>query len=286
MLREFLAAATLILMLMQSLPAERAVLSPERLVTSEIITREAADPLSSGRSSAPSRAEVLPNASSAPAAYTDQQTYVPGSTVTFRGDGAAAEAYQPGEPISVQVQGPAGRSAGCTARADTTGNWQCQILLDASPDAFGLYAFSASGARSKRTDSGTFTCAASWYETRLSEPVPSAAVAGAPFVSSTVLHIDLCSCYRCGEGAYCTSCRRDALNASGYLIRLETGTFAQWAQTGAGGIAEAVLFAPRYDGWLAAEFLGTDSLPPAGSRRELSVLHPLRQEDSVAELPK
>jgi len=88
---------------------------------------------------------------------TDQADYAPGSTVTISGQADDAALYQPGETVSVDVSGPNGYTAGCAGTVGDGGAWSCQIVLWDSADAIGDYAYTAIGAASGTTESGTFS---------------------------------------------------------------------------------------------------------------------------------
>ena len=92
-----------------------------------------------------------------PSAYTDAQDYAPGSMVTFSGDNAEGAGYLPGETVQVDVTGPNGFIASCTAVVDEYGAWTCSITLWDDERAEGTYTYTVLGLTSLATFNGTFT---------------------------------------------------------------------------------------------------------------------------------
>ena len=96
------------------------------------------------------------------AVSTDQADYSPGSVVTISGDNSDGAGYLPGETIDVVVVGPNGYAASCSAVADDAGAWWCQVTLWDTELAVGAYSYTATGASSGVTQSGTFTDAVNY----------------------------------------------------------------------------------------------------------------------------
>ena len=90
------------------------------------------------------------------AVRTDQSSYAPGSTVTISGDNSDLAGYAPGETVNVVVS-HSGQSTSCSATADVTGAWSCQITLASDSSAIGSYSYTATGQISGVSQSGTFT---------------------------------------------------------------------------------------------------------------------------------
>jgi hypothetical protein len=88
---------------------------------------------------------------------TDKADYAPGSVVTISGDNSDGAGYLPGENVDVAVSGPNGYAASCSAVADEAGAWSCQVTLWDSGLAIGDYSYTATGADSAVSQSGTFT---------------------------------------------------------------------------------------------------------------------------------
>src|SRR5215472_14842371 len=63
------------------------------------------------------------------AVWTDQADYSPGSVVTIHGDNSDGAGYQAGETVDVAVNGPDTITRSCSATADSSGAWSCQITL-------------------------------------------------------------------------------------------------------------------------------------------------------------
>jgi hypothetical protein len=98
---------------------------------------------------------ALPGVAGA-AVRTDQSSYAPGSTVTISGDNSDLAGYAPGETVDVVVS-HSGQSTSCSATADVTGAWSCQITLASDSSAVGSYSYTATGQISGVSQSGTFT---------------------------------------------------------------------------------------------------------------------------------
>ena len=92
-----------------------------------------------------------------PSVYTDADDYAPGSLVTFSGDNAEGAGYLPGETVQVDVIGPNGFTASCSAVVDEYGAWTCSITLWDDERAEGSYSYTVMGLTSLATFSGTFT---------------------------------------------------------------------------------------------------------------------------------
>jgi hypothetical protein len=93
----------------------------------------------------------------AAAVWTDQQHYSPGSTVTISGDNSDAAGYAAGETVEVLIGEPDGGSTSCSATADGSGAWSCQITLAADTSAIGGYTYTVTGQSSGVSQSGTFS---------------------------------------------------------------------------------------------------------------------------------
>ena len=93
----------------------------------------------------------------AAAVWTDKADYSPGSVVTISGDNSDDAGYLPGEAVAVVVTGPNGYAAPCSATADESGAWSCQVTLWNSSLAVGDYVYEASGQTSGVVEHGTFT---------------------------------------------------------------------------------------------------------------------------------
>ena len=91
------------------------------------------------------------------AVWTDQADYSPGSVVTISGDNSDGAGYQPGEAVDVAVNGPDTITKSCSATADSSGAWSCQITLGTGSAAVGTYVYTATGESSNVSQSGTFT---------------------------------------------------------------------------------------------------------------------------------
>ena len=91
------------------------------------------------------------------AVWTDQADYSPGSVVTITGDNSDGAGYQPGETVDVAVNGPGSITKACSATADSSGAWSCQIMLGTGSAAVGSYTYTATGESSNVSQSGTFT---------------------------------------------------------------------------------------------------------------------------------
>jgi hypothetical protein len=114
---------------------------------------------------------------------TDQPSYAPGSTVTISGDNGDNAGYLPGEVVDVSVSGPAGYVAGCSATADDSGAWSCQVTLASDTSAIGSYGFAATGESSGVMQSGRFTDSGCKNSNALGTPLPSTDV-GASYADS------------------------------------------------------------------------------------------------------
>jgi hypothetical protein len=97
---------------------------------------------------------ALPGVAGA-AVRTDQSSYAPASTVTISGDNSDLAGYVPGETVNVVVS-HSGQSTSCSATADVTGAWSCQITLASDSSAIGVYSYTATGQRSGVSQNGTF----------------------------------------------------------------------------------------------------------------------------------
>jgi hypothetical protein len=95
--------------------------------------------------------------SAAAAVSTDQPSYAPGSTVTISGGNSDGARYAPGEAVRVVVSGPSSYAASCTATADGSGAWSCQIALASDASAIGSYSYTATGETSGVSQTGSFT---------------------------------------------------------------------------------------------------------------------------------
>src|SRR5215472_2769367 len=91
------------------------------------------------------------------AVWTDQADYSPGSVVTISGDNSDGAGYQPGETVDVSVNGPDSITKSCSATADSSGAWSCQITLGTGVAAIGNYVYTATGESSAVSQSGSFT---------------------------------------------------------------------------------------------------------------------------------
>lgn len=91
------------------------------------------------------------------AVSTNQADYSPGSTVTISGDNSDGAGWLAGETVNVQVNGPVGFTASCSAVADSTGSWSCQITLGTTVDSIGAYSYTATGGTSGTSQTGTFS---------------------------------------------------------------------------------------------------------------------------------
>ena len=89
--------------------------------------------------------------------YTDQGDYNPGSTVTFGGDNADNAGYLPGETVRVDVTGPNGYTATCSAVVDEFATWTCQVTLWGDERAYGDYAYTATSLTSNVVKTGAFS---------------------------------------------------------------------------------------------------------------------------------
>jgi hypothetical protein len=94
---------------------------------------------------------------------TDQGAYAPGSTVTISGsnDQSGAPGYVTGQGVTVDVSGPNGWTAECSATVDVQSSWQCQVTLDSDPSVSGgSYSYTATSTDANGngiSESGTFT---------------------------------------------------------------------------------------------------------------------------------
>jgi hypothetical protein len=100
---------------------------------------------------------VLGAASASAAVWTDQPGYSPGATVTISGDNSDGAGYQAGEEVDVTVAEPNEGTLACSATADESGAWSCQVTLAADDSAIGSYSYTATGGTSAVTQSGSFT---------------------------------------------------------------------------------------------------------------------------------
>jgi methionine-rich copper-binding protein CopC len=91
------------------------------------------------------------------AVSTDQADYAPGSLVTISGDNSNGAGYLAGETIDVVVSGPNGYAASCSATADDSGAWSCQVTLWNTDQAVGAYSYTATGEASGVVETSTFT---------------------------------------------------------------------------------------------------------------------------------
>jgi hypothetical protein len=98
---------------------------------------------------------VLPGSASAKV-WTDQPSYGPGSTVTISGDNSDEAGYVAGKKVNVAVSEPGESVASCTATADSSGAWSCQITLASDTSAIGSYSYTATGQTSHVSQSGSF----------------------------------------------------------------------------------------------------------------------------------
>jgi len=77
--------------------------------------------------------------------------------VTISGDNSNGAGYLAGEAVHVDVSGGSGYSSSCDAVADAAGAWSCQVTLSSDAAvAGGSYTYTAKGATSGATESGTF----------------------------------------------------------------------------------------------------------------------------------
>jgi hypothetical protein len=97
------------------------------------------------------------------ATWTDQQDYVPGSTVTFNGDNSTGAGFVPGEIVVVNVTGPNGFTASCEAVVNDLGAWSCSVTLWNDSRAVGDYDYTVVGQISGVIKGGTFTDAREVY---------------------------------------------------------------------------------------------------------------------------
>ncbi len=88
---------------------------------------------------------------------TDQPDYSPGSVVTISGDNSNGAGYLAGETVDVAVSGPNGYASSCQGTADANGAWSCQVTLSPDVSAVGSYSYTATGATSGVTETGSFT---------------------------------------------------------------------------------------------------------------------------------
>ncbi|MHB8134720.1 MAG: prealbumin-like fold domain-containing protein [Anaerolineaceae bacterium] len=90
---------------------------------------------------------------------TDKGDYSPGETVTIFGDNSDGAGYLPGETVQVEVFGPpdGDYAAFCSAEADETGAWSCQVILPTDESAIGLYFYITLGLESGVSEQGDFT---------------------------------------------------------------------------------------------------------------------------------
>lgn len=91
------------------------------------------------------------------AVWTDREDYQPGSVVTISGDNSDDAGYLQGETVLVDVQGPNGYTATCSAVADEQGAWSCQVTLWEDESAVGEYTYTAVGQISAMNETGSFT---------------------------------------------------------------------------------------------------------------------------------
>jgi hypothetical protein len=89
--------------------------------------------------------------------WTDHASYAPGSTVTISGDNSDGAGYAAGENVSVAVSGPSGYAKSCSAIANLSGAWSCQVTLVSNASAIGSYSFTATGLISGTSQSGSFS---------------------------------------------------------------------------------------------------------------------------------
>jgi hypothetical protein len=89
--------------------------------------------------------------------YTNASDYAPGSEVTFSGDNADMAGYLPGETVTVNVTGPNGYTATCSAIVNEYGAWSCSVTLWDSDQAVGQYTYEATGSDSGVFFTGSFT---------------------------------------------------------------------------------------------------------------------------------
>src|SRR6266542_4771935 len=88
---------------------------------------------------------------------TDQPDYSPGSVVTISGDNSNGAGYLAGETVDVAVSGPNSYASSCQGTADANGAWSCQVTLSPDVSAVGSYSYTATGATSGVTETGSFT---------------------------------------------------------------------------------------------------------------------------------
>jgi alpha-tubulin suppressor-like RCC1 family protein len=97
------------------------------------------------------------------AVWTDKEDYQPGEVVTISGDNSDGAGYLPGETIIVDVQGPNGYKAACSAVADDQGVWSCQVTLWEDETAVGEYTYTATGQSSGVSQRDHFIDSAGYY---------------------------------------------------------------------------------------------------------------------------
>jgi hypothetical protein len=105
--------------------------------------------------------------------WTDQADYSPGSVVTISGDNSDGAGYLPGETVDVNVFGPNGYAASCSAVTDEHGAWSCQVTLWDTELAVGDYTYTATGRDSQVSENGAFTDAWGTATVLASSPNPS-----------------------------------------------------------------------------------------------------------------
>jgi hypothetical protein len=126
---------------------------------------------------------VLPALTSA-AVWTDQADYAPGSVVTISGDNSDGAGYVPAETVNVVVTGPNGYQESCSATADETGAWSCQVTLWNNSNALGDYSYTATGAESGVSQNGSFSDAWGTAIALVSSPNPSTAGQSVTFTAT------------------------------------------------------------------------------------------------------
>lgn len=205
------------------------------------------------------------------AVWTDGSDYPPGSRVVIHGDNSDDAAFSANEVIRVAVRGPRGYTTDCRTVSDPLGSWSCAITLRPGEVAFGTYTYTVEGLGSGVTEVGTFSSAKTWHETRLTDLRPTQGVHGASVTATARLHVDQCSRYVCAGGEYCTSCRLDAVDPAGLLVKLSLGVFSEWVAADETGKVAARLPVPRNSEWLEASFSGSENLPRAFAQQRLTV---------------